>query len=210
MSIHLRVWLVAMACAALLLTALGGVVALLASWLTPSLGPTAAGWPVFALGVVAVLVVFAPIAWLLAGLAYAPVRDVAKTAHSIVRTGELDRRCFYPGPHDDVGRLVVVVNELLVRYDAALGALQRLRAAPPSCDCPRQVPALDPADLALELGVPPAFLPQAASSADAGDGRSSGTVGRPPSTGSGHALPPGTPKPASNGQRGSPASLDGA
>jgi hypothetical protein len=96
-----------------------------------------------------VLALFAPIAWLLARLAYHPVRDVTKTARSITTTGELDRRCFYAGPRDDVGNLVVAVNELLVRYDAAVGRLRRLQTAPPSCTCPRETAAPDPADLVV-------------------------------------------------------------
>jgi hypothetical protein len=148
MSIRFRIWLTAMVGAALLLVGLIGVLSVLARWQgTPADSPV----PLLTLGVLIVLGVFAPVAWLLAGLAYAPVRDVTKTARSILDTGELDRRCFYSGPHDDVGRLVVVVNELLVRYDAALGALQRLRSAPPGCTCPRPESPLDPADLVLDL-----------------------------------------------------------
>jgi len=97
------------------------------------------------------LAVFAPLAWLLARLAYAPVRDVAKTVRSITATGELDRRSFYAGPKDDVGDLVVAVNELLVRHDAAIGRLQRLRAAEASCTCARPAPPPDAADLVLGL-----------------------------------------------------------
>ena len=134
MTIRLTLWLGAMACAALLF---------LAHWLLAALlhDPLAAGAVVLAL--------FAPIAWLLARLAYHPVRDVTKTARSIMTTGQLDRRCFYPGPRDDVGDLVVVVNELLVRYDAAVGRLRRIREAPPSCTCPRDPAAPDPADLVV-------------------------------------------------------------
>jgi hypothetical protein len=98
-----------------------------------------------------VLALFAPAAWWLARLAYHPVRDVAKTTRSITTTGELDRRCFYAGPRDDVGDLVVAVNELLVRYDAAIGRIKRLRAAPPACACPRPAWSTDAADLVLEL-----------------------------------------------------------
>ena len=91
----------------------------------------------------------APLAWLLARLTYHPVRDVTKTARSITTTGELDRRCFYAGPRDDVGELVVTVNELLVRYDAAIGRLRRLQIATPTCTCPRVVAEPDPADLVV-------------------------------------------------------------
>ena len=134
MTVRLTLWLGAMACAALLLAAL---------WLLATLlhDPLVAGAIVLAL--------FAPVAWLLARLAYHPVRDVTKTARSIMTTGELDRRCFYSGPRDDVGKLVVVVNELLVRYDAAVGRLRRIQAAPPSCTCPREAAATDPADLVV-------------------------------------------------------------
>src|SRR3954467_9217294 len=100
MSIRLTVWLGAMACATLLVVALAGLVAWLGNWLLAN---------------IVVLALFAPIAWLLARLTFHPVRDVTKTARSITATGELDRRCFYPGPRDDVGDLVVTVNELLVR-----------------------------------------------------------------------------------------------
>jgi two-component system, OmpR family, sensor kinase len=134
MTIRLTVWLGAMLCATLLLAAHGLFASLLGSWL-------AAGAMVLAL--------FAPIAWLLARQAYHPVRDVTKTARSIMTTGELDRRCFYPGPLDDVGNMVVVVNELLIRYDAAIGRLRRLRAAQLSCACPRESELLDPADLVV-------------------------------------------------------------
>ena len=135
MSIRLTVWLGSMACAALLLAALSALVAVLGSWLAAA---------------TIVLVLFAPLAWLLARLAYHPVRDVTKTARSITTTGELDRRCFYPGPRDDVGDLVVTVNELLVRYDAAIGRLRRLQATPPTCTCPRAEAAPDPADLVVQ------------------------------------------------------------
>jgi hypothetical protein len=134
MSIRLTVWLGAMACAVLLLAAQSVLVGVLGSWLVSS---------------VIVLLLFAPFAWLLARLAYHPVRDVTKTARSITTTGELDRRCFYPGPRDDVGDLVVTVNELLVRYDAAIGRLRRLQATPPACTCPRDDATPDPADLVV-------------------------------------------------------------
>jgi hypothetical protein len=134
MTIRLMLWLGAMACAALVLLALWLLAALLHD-------PLVAGALVLAL--------FAPLAWVLARLAYHPVRDVTKTARSIMATGQLDRRCFYPGPRDDVGDLVVVVNELLVRYDAAVGRLRRLRAVPPTCTCPRDPPAPDPVDLVV-------------------------------------------------------------
>jgi hypothetical protein len=124
-----------MTCAALLLAALSALVAVLGSWLVAA---------------AIVLLLFAPLAWLLARLAYHPVRDVAKTARSITTTGELDRRCFYPGPRDDVGDLVVAVNELLVRYDAAIGRLRRLQTAPPTCACPRAEAVPDPADLVVQ------------------------------------------------------------
>ena len=144
MSIRLTLWLGAMACAALLLAA---------AWLLAALlhDPRVAG--------VIALVLFAPVAWLLARLAYHPVRDVTRTARSITTTGELDRRCFYAGPRDDVGDLVVAVNELLVRYDAAVGRLRRLQAAPPACTCPREATSTDPADLVvvdLQAGEVPA------------------------------------------------------
>lgn len=134
MSIRLTVWLGAMACAVLLLTLQGALVSLSGSW--PMAGAI-------------VLVLFGPVAWLLARLTYHPVRDVTKTARSITTTGELDRRCFYAGPRDDVGDLVVTVNELLVRYDAAIGRLRRLQKAQPACTCPRIEAAPDPADLVV-------------------------------------------------------------
>jgi hypothetical protein len=134
MTIRLAVWLGTMGCAALLL---------LAQWLLA----TVLSNPFLAATIV--LFLFAPLAWLLARLAYHPVRDVTRTARSIMATGELDRRCFYAGPRDDVGNLVVAVNELLVRYDAAVGRLRRLREASPSCTCPREAAAPDPADLVV-------------------------------------------------------------
>jgi hypothetical protein len=134
MTIRFTFWLGTMARAAVLLVALGLLATTLRDW-------RVAG--------AIVLTLFAPAAWLLAKLAYHPVRDVTKTARSIATTGELDRRCFYPGPRDDVGDLVVAVNELLVRYDAAVGRLRRIQAAPPSCDCPREADAPDPADLVV-------------------------------------------------------------
>jgi len=134
MSIRLTLWLGAMASAVLPMVAL---------WLLATLlqAPLVAGAIVLAL--------FAPLAWVLARLAYYPVRDVTKTARSIMTTGQLDRRCFYPGPRDDVGDLVVVVNELLVRYDAAIGRLRRLQEASSSCSCPRDPVTADPADLVV-------------------------------------------------------------
>lgn len=134
MTIRLKLWLGAVTCAALLLLAHG----LLATALD---SPLVAG--------AFLLIVFAPLAWVLTRLAYHPVRDVTKTTRSITTTGELDRRCFYPGPRDDVGDLVVVVNELLVRYDAAIGRLRRLREVPSACTCPRDEAVPDPADLVV-------------------------------------------------------------
>jgi hypothetical protein len=134
MTIRLTLWLGAMACATLLLLAVGLLATLLEDWL---------------LAGAIVLALFAPMAWLLARLAYHPVRDVTKTARSITTTGELDRRCFYPGPRDDVGDLVVAVNELLVRYDAAVGRLRRIQAASPTCEDRRDAAATDPADLVV-------------------------------------------------------------
>jgi hypothetical protein len=141
MTVRVKLWLGAMACAVVLLV----VARLLASALESWIG--AAGLT---------LALFAPAGWLLARLAYHPVRSVTKTARSITATGELDRRCFYPGPRDDVGDLVATVNELLVRYDAAIGRLRRQQAAdrlqathgdaagPPDLASP-----LDPADLVV-------------------------------------------------------------
>jgi hypothetical protein len=134
MTVRLMLWLGAMGCAALLLVA---------AWLLA----TTMHDPLLASGVV--LALFAPLAWLLSRLAYHPVRDVTKTARSIMTTGELDRRCFYAGPRDDVGDLVVVVNELLVRYDAAVGRLRRMQAAAATCTCPHVAAAPDPADLVV-------------------------------------------------------------
>jgi hypothetical protein len=134
MSIRLKVWLGAMACAMLLVATFGALATELGSWIIAGL---------------TVLVVFAPIAWWLAWLAYHPVRDVARTSRSITTTGQLDRRCFYAGPRDDVGDLVVSVNELLVRYDAAIGRLRRLQTAQPDCGCPRPEQPPDPADLVV-------------------------------------------------------------
>jgi hypothetical protein len=137
MSIRFKLWLGGIACATLLMAA--------QSLLTSMLGlsPLVAG--------VLVVAVFGPLAWLLADAAYAPVRDVTKTARRIVIEGQLDGRCFYAGPLDDVGKLVVIMNEVLVRYDAALARIIRLRAAPPSCNCPRETAPPDAADLVLGL-----------------------------------------------------------
>jgi hypothetical protein len=163
MTIRLMLWLGAMACAVLLLAALALFVRALDDWLV-------AGGIVLAL--------FAPVAWLLARLAYYPVRDVTRTTRSITSTGELDRRCFYPGPRDDVGDLVVAVNELLVRYDAAVGRLRRIQAAVPSCDCPGAAVTLDPADLVVEdLAAHPGGEPADVRSTSPGD------VRRPPARG---------------------------
>jgi hypothetical protein len=143
MSIRLLIWLGGMACAAGLIVALIALVVLLERWAIarPPVSLTVAG--------AIVLVVFAPLAWALAWVAYHPVRGVTKTARGITSTGQLDRRCFYAGPRDDVGELVIAVNELLVRYDAAIGRLRRLQAEPPACGCPRSESAPDPADLVV-------------------------------------------------------------
>ena len=141
MSIRFKLWLGAMACAAGLLVS--------ASALTTLLGLSA-----LVAGIV-VLVIFGPVAWLLARLAYAPVREVTRTAHKIVIDGQLDSRCFYPGPLDDVGKLVVVVNEALVRYDAAHARIVRQRAAQASGANPSEMAPLDAADLVLGLEQPP-------------------------------------------------------
>ena len=133
-SVRFTLWLAAMACAALVLAAGGWLATVLGSWL---------------LAGVVVLALFAPVAWLLARLAYRPVRGVTKTARSITSTGQLDRRCFYSGPRDDVGDLVVTVNELLVRYDAAVGRLRRAQVAVTTCTCPRETRHTDSADLVV-------------------------------------------------------------
>jgi hypothetical protein len=143
MSIRLRIWLGAMACAAVLVVVLVALVVLLGRWAI-ALPPVS-----LSLAGVVVLLAFAPVAWVLARLAYHPVRDVTKTARSIAATGQLDRRCFYPGPRDDVGELVITVNELLVRYDAAIGRLRRLQAAASACSCSQTAGAPDPADLVV-------------------------------------------------------------
>jgi hypothetical protein len=137
MSIRFKLWLGAMACAAALLAS----VALLTVVLGLSL----------LLASLVLLVIFGPVAWLLARLAYAPVREVTRTAHKIVIDGQLDSRCFYPGPLDDVGKLVVVVNEALVRYDAAHARIVRQRAARASGANPAETAPLDAADLVLGL-----------------------------------------------------------
>lgn len=142
MSIRFRLWLGGMACAALLLAGLNTVLLSLSPLTPPGAVLTASAL---------VLAVFAPVAWLLSGLAYGPVRGVTRSIRRIVTGGELDSRCFYRGPRDDVGKLVVEVNDLLVRYEAVLGGLQRLRAAPPGCTCPREGSDPDPMDLVLGL-----------------------------------------------------------
>ena len=141
LSIQFKLWLGAMVCAALLLT--------VASLLTTLLGVSTLVASMIA------LVVFGPIAWVLARLAYAPVREVTRTAHKIVVGGQLDSRCFYPGPLDDIGKLVVVVNEVLVRYDAALARIIRLRAAGAGQGTPGTTAPQDAADLVLEFEPPP-------------------------------------------------------
>jgi hypothetical protein len=143
MSIRLLIWLGAMACAAGLILAQMTLVVLLGRWAIAMLPVS------LSVAGVIVLVVFAPLAWVLAWVAYHPVRGVTKTARSITTTGQLDRRCFYPGPRDDVGELVITVNELLVRYDAAIGRLRRLQAEQSACDGPRTPAAPDPADLVV-------------------------------------------------------------
>lgn len=151
MSIRLHVWLGAMLCATLLLVAFGAVASALIGQLSP---PAESGRSLFlplALAGMVVLAVFAPLSWWLARLAYAPVRDVTKTARSIMTTGQLDRRCFYPGPRDDVGELVVSVNGLLVCYDLAVGRIRRLEAGRAGCECPRDEPDFDPSDFVLDL-----------------------------------------------------------
>jgi hypothetical protein len=136
MTIRVRLWLGALAYGAALLAVrrlLGG---------SKADGPVKDG---------VTLAVSAPVAWVLAWLAYSPVRGVTRTVRSITTTGQLDRRCFYGGPHDDVGDLVVAVNDLLVRHDAAIGRLRRRQAAAPACDCPRGSDPPDAADLVLGL-----------------------------------------------------------
>jgi len=140
MSIRVLIWLVAMVCAIGLLAAVGAGLAVAGTWPGPA----------FLVAAAVALLIFGPLAWLLAWLAYHPVRDVTRTARRLLTTGDLSGRCWYPGPRDDVGELVVVMNELLVRHDATLAGLQRLRAAPPGCTCPRPDPPPDPADLVLE------------------------------------------------------------
>jgi hypothetical protein len=151
MTIRLQMWLALLIGAALLLVTFGALAALFVGWLAPNVAAGGALLGPFALAGVVLLALFAPAAWLLARLAYAPVRDVTKTARSIMSTGQLDRRCFYPGPRDDVGELVVVMNGLLVCYDLAIGRIRRLEAGRPSCTCPRDEPGFDPSDFVIDL-----------------------------------------------------------
>ncbi len=152
MTIRLQLWLGMLVGATLLLVAFGVLTALLAGWLAPSVMAGGALLGPFVLAGLLLLTLFAPLAWLLARLAYAPVRDVTKTARSIMTTGQLDRRCFYPGPRDDVGELVVAMNGLLVCYDLAIGRIRRLEAGRhPPCTCPRDEPGFDPSDFVIDL-----------------------------------------------------------
>jgi hypothetical protein len=152
MSIRLQLWLGMVAGAALFLAMFGVLVVLLRGWLAPgaSEGSRALFLPIALAGLV-LLALVAPLAWLVARLAYAPVRDVTKTARSIMATGQLDRRCFYPGPRDDVGELVVAMNGLLVCYDLAIGRIRRLEAGQSACSCPRDEPDFDPSDFVIDL-----------------------------------------------------------
>ncbi|MCC7371896.1 MAG: hypothetical protein IT306_26005 [Chloroflexi bacterium] len=164
MSIRFKLWLGAMVCAAALLLALSGLTVLLAG---PAMAVAPSSlWVTLLLASTLLLTLFAPIAWVLARLAYAPVRDVTRTARRIVVHGQLDGRCFYPGPRDDVGNLVVIMNEVLVRYDAALARIIRLRSAPPACGCPPPNTPPDPADLVLDLE--PSAASEATARASAG------------------------------------------
>jgi hypothetical protein len=140
MSIRLKIWLGAMACGIGLLGVCGTVLTVVVP----------VPWTPFLVAALVTLGIFAPLAWLLAWLAYDPIRYVTQTARRLLTAGDLSGRCWYPGPRDDVGELVVVMNELLVRHDATLGGFQRLRAAPPGCTCPRADGVIDPADLVLE------------------------------------------------------------
>lgn len=153
MSIRLQLWLGMIACAAGLLAACGLLTRALAGWFAPDAAATMMPslWGPLVLASAVVLVLFAPLAWLLARLAYAPVRDVTKTARSITSTGQLDRRCFYAGPRDDVGELVVAMNGLLVCYDLAIGRIRRLEAGQPACTCPRDERGFDPSDFVIDL-----------------------------------------------------------
>ncbi|MGE3267666.1 MAG: hypothetical protein AB7P40_02890 [Chloroflexota bacterium] len=154
MSIRLKLWLGAMACAAVLLVSMAALTGLLVSRLAPDAAPVPGPTMLLAGGVI--LIVFAPIAWLLVWLAYAPVREVTRTARRIVLHHQLDSRCFYPGPLDDVGRLVVVMNEVLVRYDAALARILRLRAATTNGASAQEATPQDAADLVLDIESHPA------------------------------------------------------
>ncbi len=98
MTIRLQLWLGLMVCGVLLLAVFAAVAAIFVGWLAPGI---AASWSIlaaFGLAGIIALALFAPLAWLVSRLAYAPVRDVTKTARSIMTTGQLDRRCFYAGP----------------------------------------------------------------------------------------------------------------
>src|SRR3954463_14390366 len=115
MSIRLKIWLGALGCAVGLLAAVGAGLAVMVP----------VPWTAFLILALVTLAVFAPIAWVLAWLAYGPIRYVTQTARRLLTTGDLSGRCWYPGPRDDVGELVVIMNELLVRHDATLGGFQR-------------------------------------------------------------------------------------
>lgn len=154
MSIRLKLWLGIMLFGVLLLAAAGGLAVLLAGWMA---APDGAAVPSLAVplvvGGVLALTVLAPIAWIIAWTAYEPVRDVTRTARRIVVDGQLDGRCFYAGPLDDVGRLVVIMNEALVRYDAALARIVRLRVTADQLSGQPDGPAApqDAADLVLDF-----------------------------------------------------------
>jgi hypothetical protein len=158
MSIRLKLWLGLMLFGGLLLAVAGVLTILLTGWIAAGSGTVAPalGVPLLVSGVLG-LALLAPVAWLVAWAAYEPVRDVTRTARRIVVEGQLDGRCFYPGPLDDVGRLVVIMNEVLVRYDAALGRIVRLRGAAETDSGPSS--PQDAADLVLDFEAVPTERP---------------------------------------------------
>lgn len=69
-------------------------------------------------GVLTTVIAFG-IGWALAGAALRPIHRITQTAQAIGRESDFSRRVDYVGPDDEIGRLAITFNAMLVRLEEA-------------------------------------------------------------------------------------------
>jgi two-component system, OmpR family, sensor kinase len=75
-------------------------------------------------GGVVVLAAFG-IGWLLSGLVLQPIKRITRTAGAIGAQRDFSRRVEFAGPHDEVGQLATMFNEMLTELHAAYQQLEQ-------------------------------------------------------------------------------------